>query len=85
MCIWCVYSCPNPCNEDNNVCVSGVFPVVLILVMRIPNKFVSGVFPVVTNACNEDTSLCVSSVFPVVLMLVMRIPVSVYLVFFQLS
>ena len=24
------------CNEDTNVCVSGVFPVVLILEMRIP-------------------------------------------------
>ena len=36
MCIWCVSSYPNVCNLDTNVCVSGVFPIVLILVMRIP-------------------------------------------------
>ena len=36
MCIWCVSSCPNACNEDTSVCVSGAFPVVLMLVMRIP-------------------------------------------------
>ena len=36
MCVWCVCSCPNDCNGDTRVCVSGVFPVVLMLVMRVP-------------------------------------------------
>ena len=36
MCIWCVSRCPNACNEDTSVCVSGVVLVVLILVMVIP-------------------------------------------------
>ena len=45
MCIWCVYRCPNACNEDISDCVSGVFIGVLRLVMRISvTVCVSGVF-----------------------------------------
>ena len=36
MCIWCGSSCPNGGNEDTSLGVSSVFPVVLMLVIRIP-------------------------------------------------